>query len=165
MLVRRSFMKEETIQLLRYHNWANLTLLNRMKELPPETFTKKLGGPFPSIAATLQHIYTVDQQWFNRINPEDLLNNNDLISIEETVEKFLELSENIINFIQNNYDSLLEIHYVNSKNEQFRKSIDELVRHITNHGTYHRGNISTMIRQQGYEGISTDYIFFLRTNG
>lgn len=88
-----------------------------------------------------------------------------MISIEEAVEKFLELNEKMIHFIQNHYESLPEIHYVNSSGEKFRNSLDELVRHLTNHGTYHRGNISTMIRQQGFEGVPTDYIFFLRTNG
>lgn len=158
-------MKEESIQLLCYHNWANLKLLNRMKELPFDTFTKQLNGTFPSISTTFHHIFNIDQQWFKRINPEAITKTIDFKGIKETIEYFLELYENMIDFIQNHYGSLQEVQYENSKGERFRNSIDELIQHITNHGTYHRGNISTMIRQLGYEGASTDYIFFLRMNG
>lgn len=158
-------MMEESIQLLCYHNWANLKLLNRMKEFPAGTYTKQLNGTFPSISATFNHIFNIDQQWFKRFNPESLTKTIDLKGIEETKEYFLELHDNMKGFIINHYDFLQDVQYENSKGEQFQNSIDELIRHITNHGTYHRGNISTMIRQLGYEGVSTDYIFFLRLNG
>ncbi|MDP7978599.1 DinB family protein [Bacillus sp. WLY-B-L8] len=39
----------------------------------------------------------------------------------------------------------------------------ELIQHVVNHGTYHRGNITAMLRQLGYTGTSTDYIFYLYT--
>ncbi|MEK3724277.1 DinB family protein [Paenibacillus sp. FSL H8-0034] len=37
----------------------------------------------------------------------------------------------------------------------------ELVQHVVNHGTYHRGNITAMLRQLGHKGVPTDYIFYL----
>lgn len=39
--------------------------------------------------------------------------------------------------------------------------ISDLVRHVVNHGTYHRGNITAMLRQQGHPGVPTDYVFYL----
>ncbi len=39
--------------------------------------------------------------------------------------------------------------------------LSELVQHVVNHGTYHRGNFTTMLRQLGHQGASTDYIFYL----
>jgi uncharacterized damage-inducible protein DinB len=37
----------------------------------------------------------------------------------------------------------------------------ELVQHVVNHGTYHRGNIAAMLRQLGHKGVPTDYVFYL----
>ncbi|GAA3314557.1 hypothetical protein GCM10020331_007380 [Ectobacillus funiculus] len=37
----------------------------------------------------------------------------------------------------------------------------ELVQHVVNHGTYHRGNITAMLRQLGYPGVMTDYVVYL----
>ena len=157
-------MKKESIHLLRYHKWANLKLLDHLMELPAEAFKKKLNGTFSSIAETFHHIFTIDQQWFKRFNLKASTKNIEYKGIEETKEYFIELHENMIAFIENYYDSLQEVEYKNSKGDSFKNSIDELIRHITNHGTYHRGNISTMIRQLGFEGTATDYIYFLRMN-
>ncbi|MEH7531611.1 DinB family protein, partial [Priestia megaterium] len=30
-----------------------------------------------------------------------------------------------------------------------------------NHGTYHRGNITAMLRQLGHPGVMTDYVLYL----
>lgn len=37
----------------------------------------------------------------------------------------------------------------------------EILQHVVNHGTYHRGNVTAMLRQQGYAGFPTDYLFYL----
>lgn len=40
-------------------------------------------------------------------------------------------------------------------------SIAEMIQHIVNHGTYHRGNITAMIHQLGHTSINMDYPRFL----
>jgi len=40
----------------------------------------------------------------------------------------------------------------------------EIVHHVVNHGTYHRGNIAAMLRQLGYSSIPTDFVFYLYEN-
>ncbi|MBE3554365.1 MAG: hypothetical protein IMW85_05085 [Thermicanus sp.] len=49
-----------------------------------------------------------------------------------------------------------------SKGERFTNHLEEIIHHIVNHGTYHRGNIAAMVRQLGQTGVSTDYIDDLR---
>ncbi|PAV28769.1 hypothetical protein CIL05_15475 [Virgibacillus profundi] len=39
--------------------------------------------------------------------------------------------------------------------------LSELVQLVVNHGTYHRRNLASMIRQQGYPSVPTDYIMYL----
>jgi hypothetical protein len=39
--------------------------------------------------------------------------------------------------------------------------LSELVQHVVNHGTYHRGNITTMLRQLDHASVLTDYAFYL----
>jgi uncharacterized damage-inducible protein DinB len=38
--------------------------------------------------------------------------------------------------------------------------LSEMLLHLVNHGTYHRGNVSTMLRQLGYASAMSDYAFF-----
>ena len=38
----------------------------------------------------------------------------------------------------------------------------QMLQHLANHGTYHRGQIATMLRQLGAKGQGTDMIVFYR---
>jgi hypothetical protein len=40
-------------------------------------------------------------------------------------------------------------------------SYADVIIHIVNHGTYHRGNVTAMLRQLGFKGTATDYGFYL----
>ncbi len=53
--------------------------------------------------------------------------------------------------------------YENSKGEQFKQPIFQMLLHVFNHGTYHRGQLVTMLRQLGVENIpATDFIVWSR---
>lgn len=54
------------------------------------------------------------------------------------------------------------IHYKTSRGEAFSNSIRDILFHIINHSTYHRGQIATDLRKIGIEPVVTDYIFYKR---
>ncbi|MCF8317339.1 MAG: hypothetical protein K9I02_01220 [Haliscomenobacter sp.] len=56
----------------------------------------------------------------------------------------------------------LIINYSNSKGQLFSNSIQDMLFHIINHSTYHRGQVATEFKRQGLEPLVTDYIFFKR---
>mgnify|MGYP001064065253 CR=1 FL=1 len=63
----------------------------------------------------------------------------------------------------NNTDNLSQtIIYQNSKGTSFQNRIDDILWHVLNHSTHHRGQISTVIRQQGLAPEPMDYIFYTR---
>lgn len=55
-----------------------------------------------------------------------------------------------------------EILYRNSQGEEYRNSIQEILFHIANHHTHHRGQIISDLRQSNIDPIKTDYIFYKR---
>jgi uncharacterized damage-inducible protein DinB len=55
-----------------------------------------------------------------------------------------------------------EIKYLTSKGDPFKNSIRDILFHIINHSTYHRGQIAADLRQHGIEPVVTDYIFYKR---
>jgi len=55
-----------------------------------------------------------------------------------------------------------EIKYVTSKGEPFTNTTRDILFHIINHSTYHRGQIAADFRLHGIEPIATDYIFYKR---
>jgi len=38
----------------------------------------------------------------------------------------------------------------------------QIMQHVVNHGTYHRGQVIAMLRQLGAKGVATDLIAFYR---
>lgn len=159
-------MKEWTRQLFDYHVWANERLMQHVKGLPEEIFLNKVDSVFPTIAATFGHMIAVDELWYLRMKGNSLqqIVPKSFHTIEDVIKASTVLHNEIKDFlikVQNVEDIVV---YQNTKGDPFNNTIIELVQHIVNHGTYHRGNISAMIRQMGYEGVSTDYIFYSRAN-
>lgn len=54
------------------------------------------------------------------------------------------------------------IEYRNSKGDVFRTEISDVLTHVAAHGTYHRGQIATIVRAAGGESVVTDFIAFAR---
>lgn len=54
------------------------------------------------------------------------------------------------------------IAYQNSSGNSFQNSIRDILLHVVNHSTYHRGQIASMIRAKGFDPPVTDYIFYQR---
>lgn len=55
-----------------------------------------------------------------------------------------------------------KITYTNSMGETYSNTVQEILFHIVNHSTYHRGQIMAQLRERGLDAISTDYIFYKR---
>lgn len=54
------------------------------------------------------------------------------------------------------------INYANSAGEVFSSTVGEILMHVCNHGTYHRGQLAKMLKQAGYAVPLTDYIMLKR---
>lgn len=118
---------------------------------------------FPTISQTLGHLHPVNQVWLTRMQgglpaaiDSHLFSNHD-----ETEQAFLEMKQQVDLFLCDEPDVTQEVSYKNKKGTVFQQTVFEIIQHLVNHGTYHRGNIAAMIRQSGYEGTSTVYITFL----
>lgn len=54
------------------------------------------------------------------------------------------------------------INYTTSKGQPFSNIVSDILFHIINHSTYHRGQIAMEFRQTGVEPLVTDYVFYKR---
>ena len=58
--------------------------------------------------------------------------------------------------------SAREVDYVNSAGQAFRSTVGDMLRHVAQHGAYHRGQIALLLRDDGLVPEPTDYIAFVR---
>ncbi|MFC7393779.1 DinB family protein [Scopulibacillus cellulosilyticus] len=164
-------MKHQALQQYDYHLWANKRVFEHIKELPSDIYHKEIQSVFPSISEVLVHIYTVDTLWLSVMSGESFDQIKALVerlqgetkgkTIEEMETMFSGISKQYKAFFDGQKDLDKEITCEHPQFGRLETRLSELVQHVVNHGTYHRGNITAMLRQFGYSGVPTDYIFYL----
>jgi uncharacterized damage-inducible protein DinB len=55
------------------------------------------------------------------------------------------------------------ITYTNTHGQTFTQPLQDLLFHILNHSTYHRGQLAQLLRQQGFTPPATDFVYFNRS--
>lgn len=160
-------MKQLLEEYAAYNYWANKILLEKSSHLSPEILRKDMSSSFGNIYNTFRHIMTVESIWWQRIKlsehieaPKDLHENFDDLS-----KMILSSSKQWMDWVFDNSEKNLThvFGYQNSKKEYFKQPVYEVLLHLFNHQTYHRGQIVTMMRQNGIDKIpATDFIVFSR---
>ncbi|WP_057915894.1 DinB family protein [Peribacillus muralis] len=164
-------MTHPTLEMYNYHAWANGVIIDRLKELPEEIYHKEIQSGFSSVSKVLSHIYLVDYGWFDIITGksmnEALASANQLReqvetkSISEMEKIFLDLSERYKALLNSIKDIEKVIVVNNPWAGELETSVSESVLHVVTHGSYHRGNIATMLRQMGQTSVMQDYGLYL----
>ncbi|MFC7371050.1 DinB family protein [Fictibacillus iocasae] len=153
-------MEQSIQQLFAYHVWATEKMMQHLETEAAVVFNKEIVSVFPSIKAVVDHLIEVEYLWFSRMTGRDACAVYPE-SPNEARQKLSTLHEEMTFYINSVVASEV-IMYNTSQGEAFQNTVEELFIHLVNHGTYHRGNLSAMLRQQGIPGASTDYIYYLR---
>ena len=156
---------ESIRELYGYNRWANARSLEAAAAVSTEDFTREVGGSFASLRGTLAHMYGAEWIWLQRwkgISPRQLpfsLEFPDVASIrsrwqavENERQVFLDALEPA---------RLAEVlSYVNLQGQTFAYPLRRMLQHVVNHGTYHRGQITTLLRQLGAAPLATDLLLY-----
>jgi uncharacterized damage-inducible protein DinB len=155
------------LDLLEYHRWANEKVLQTVSVLSAEKYTKDLRSSFPSIRDTLIHIYGADRVWLGRIQQgqtPEWPKPQDYSTVASLREMWLEILSTFPSVVQSlNPEQLIS--YKAFDGTLYSNKLGDIIRHIVNHGTYHRGQITVMLRQLGEKAVTTDMIAYYRLKG
>ena len=161
------------LQLMsQYNQWMNQKVYLAAKQLGEEIKQDK-GAFFGSVLGTLNHIYVADIIWLRRFaqHPKQYQNLSCLpelpsyTALDQIVADELpaltklrqELDKIIISWWREIEAADLEesLPYTNTKGQQYTKNFGQLIQHFFNHQTHHRGQVSTLINQEGIDlGVS-----------
>lgn len=163
-------MKEIVLQLAAYNIWANGLLMDIILSLPEEKTREKVQGSFGSIFKTVGHLWDAEAMWWQRMKlAERVIRPSDGYegSMKELTWQLLQQNKQWFTWIEAAQEHALqhEFIYQNTKREQFKQPVYQMLTHVFNHGTYHRGQLVTMLRELGVEKIpATDFIVWSRAN-
>lgn len=162
-----------TEQMYHYHVWASQIIMQRIQELPVAVLHQEVNSSFPTLAHALSHMYAVDQMWYLVLGgtgmPEALQicmprNGETYATVEEYLERYAELSNQYLDWFRHQTNLEQTVMLDNPFAGLRQTSLAEIILHLVNHGTYHRGNISTMLRQLGHASVMNDYARFWYEN-
>ena len=155
--------------LYAYNRWANERTVASCRALTAEEYERKIGGGWPSVRDTLVHIGSATKAWHERFSgnsPSRLLTGADVASLDEA-EKLLEEADALLTrfVLETPAERRGEIlAYRNLQGAIKKVPYWAVFRHAVNHASYHRGQISTMIRSMGKEPKPTDLVFWAIVN-
>lgn len=173
--IKRNFQKFAS-----YNLWTNERLYCHFAKMNSDILTKNCGAFFGSAFSTLHHILNCDLIWLNRFSklpcdyelasdleaypfPNNLsainyVNLNELFSVRGKIDKSIvlwvdSLSEDTIQ---------MELTYNNSSGKSITAPCIDLITHFFNHQTHHRGQLTTVLSQNGDNTYNLDYLEYLK---
>ena len=160
-----------TLELLRllfqYNQWADRRMVEACSALTNEQFTRDLGSSFRSVRDTLVHLYGAEWVWNERIegrSPTSLVAGTGFPDLESARTKLEEMDNFYIEYVTRLTPQDLErvIHYKSFAGDELSNPLWQTLHQLTNHASYHRGQIITLLRQLGAKPVTTDLIAFYR---
>jgi uncharacterized damage-inducible protein DinB len=155
------------LQLAEYNIWANTIVIGWVEKITEEQWNREMVGSMKSIGATCVHIAGAEKVWNERLAGEvaPFLSTTFNGTREELITIWKKASADLLNYIKNCATENLQnsFDYKNIKGESFTSKIYEVLAHVCNHSTYHRGQVVNYLRQVGFTDVSsTDLIQFFR---
>jgi uncharacterized damage-inducible protein DinB len=152
--------KEEARTHLRYSGWASRRLLDAAFALDNEMLHREMSVSHRSVFNTLAHIYFGDRVWLERVVASPIPAQDPLETAwPKIIERWLE-------WANAPGDSDLEriVVYKDTRGNDHHTPLWQIVLHVVNHATLHRGQVMAMLRQLGIAPPPTDLIFYYREN-
>lgn len=160
-------MTDELRELYHYNRWAGSRMLDACAAVPDEALGRDLGSSFPSVLATLGHIVSAEWIWLERWrgrSPPGVPADWSLSGLEAIRERSSLVWDDQERFLVTLTGERLRapVEYRNTRGEGFVAPLYQLMRHVVNHSSYHRGQVVTLLRQLGFPAVATDLVLYHR---
>lgn len=152
-------------ELYRYNRWANSRMFEAVSTLSGEQFVRDLGSSYPSVRDTLTHIVWGEWIWLERwkgVSPTLVFAPSEFPDAGAVRARWSEVEAEQARFVASITDGLLRttVRYVNLQGQAWEYPLWRQMYHLVNHSTYHRGQLTTMLRQLGARALPTDFLVF-----
>lgn len=153
--------------LFDFNTWANVHTRQAAESLPEEKLYVDMKNSFGSIHGTLVHIVGAEDIWLQRLNGADrghFMKQEEYPAYASVVKKWNEVEQGYSAYLQGLTDEILaqDLVFHNLRGEQVSQKVWMSLQHLVNHSSYHRGQITTLVRQAGGTPVGTDLIAFYR---
>jgi len=153
-------MNEGLIRLVEHLIWADGAVIDSLRsqtQLPPR------------VQEILAHVVAAERVWLARINNEreDVPPVWPDLSLAECRSLGARNASALRELVRTRKEGDFQetIAYTNTRGQKFENTLEDIILHVCVHGSYHRGQIATLMRAGGGVPINTDYITYRRSQG
>lgn len=158
-------MRDHFLTFARYNTWANDRLYDAVSTLEADDIARDRGGFFGSILGTLNHILVADRIWLGRIEAVDpgvsaldQILHDDFTALRRARVAFDAHITEVVR--QMSLDG--DLHYATFAGVPQVTPRVQVLSHLFNHQTHHRGQVHHMLGTAGVAPPPLDLIYFLR---
>lgn len=152
-----------------YTAWASRRLVEAAAQLAPEELTRDFQTADHSVLGTLVHTFQADRVWLVRvtgapITPRFRDGSDEDYHLSVLQTDWPELLGRWQQFTDGLTDETAQaiVSYQTRAGTPFSQPLWEIVLHVVNHGTHHRGQVSGFLRSMGHTPPVLDLLYFQR---
>jgi uncharacterized damage-inducible protein DinB len=151
--------------LFAYDRWANDKVIEAVAGLDPEQFVRTIPSSFPSVRETLAHLVSAEWLWLERWkghSPKAMLDGKAFPSLDPLRRRWSEIASELEAFVGALEEQALgrTLSYVNLAGQRREYPLVRTMQHLANHSTYHRGQLTTLLRQLDVQPPATDLLVY-----
>jgi uncharacterized damage-inducible protein DinB len=159
---------KEILALFHYDEWATKRTIDSVSSLPEEKYKRDLKSSHGSIHGTLVHMYGAAWIWLERWKgntPPAPFNVDQILDLSVLNDRWVEYRQSLDAYLPTVDDGKLSAASFFTDNKGNRRSdpLYQQMLQVVNHGSYHRGQVVTMLRQLGEKPQATDLMLYYRT--
>jgi uncharacterized damage-inducible protein DinB len=170
-LPRRLMMKAHLQRFAAYNSWANARLYEAALALSDAEYRRDVGAFFNSMHGTLNHLLLTDRLWLKRLTGVgDHPNRLDAIIHEERRDLAMaraDEDDRIVGYVAGLDEAALQERqrYQNTAGKVFEDRRSDILVHLFNHQTHHRGQAHTILSICGRQPPPLDLLAMERGIG
>jgi uncharacterized damage-inducible protein DinB len=150
-------------ELFDYHYWARDRQLQACAALDPEQFLRPIGGSFPSLRDTLAHLVAVEWLWLQRWrgeNPRTLIPVDEFPTLAAISQRWAAIEGEMRAWLAALDEPALQrpLTCFSTRGEPWTYPLWRMIAHLLNHQSYHRGQVTTLLRILGTQPPRVDFL-------
>jgi uncharacterized damage-inducible protein DinB len=160
--------RTDLARLFAYNDWANHRVLRAAATLELEEFRRDLGSSHGGVRGTLAHMLWAEWIWLERfkgVSPTQRIDESEFVDVMALRERWRVLEANRGAWLdalrERDVASIVRYRGTDGK-RAFVAPLGELVQHVVNHSTQHRGQVVGLLRQLGARPPATDLVAYDR---
>lgn len=159
--------QQEIRHLVAYSAWASNRVFDAVTPIPGEDLVRDLKSSHKSIHGTLVHMVSAERIWLARVQgaaEAPILEGADVPTLASLRAVWEQVGYDMARFLGGITDKKLQesITARSPKGDMYTHTIGQVISHVVDHSTYHRGQVITLMRQLGVVPPNTGMITFFR---